>query len=270
MELEDPVHQNIGGAVAVAAPHARVGASTPRFYLVMAAIYLAIAVAGFSPTFWVPMMKGTLHVPPITYVHALFFYGWVVLFLVQTSLAASGNLHFHRELGVFGVAVATGMCFAATGLLINSLKRFEAAGMGAAERPIAIVSAAGVVVISTMFTTAMLNVKKPEVHKRVMLALTSFLLQAGIGRLIAFFLVGDVRTAHLSPPPPVAVTLVASVPTDLLLIIPMIYDRRTRGRVHPAYWLAGAYILAVQVAIIPLSSTHAWLRVTDWLIALSP
>jgi hypothetical protein len=41
----------------------------------MAAIYLAIAVAGFSPTFWVPMMKGTLHVPPITYVHALFFYG---------------------------------------------------------------------------------------------------------------------------------------------------------------------------------------------------
>lgn len=270
MELEHSVHQNLGGAAAVAAPHARVGASAPRFYVVMAAMYLAIAVAGFSPTFWVPMMRGTLHVPPITYVHALFFYGWVVLFLVQTALAASGNLRFHRELGVFGVAVATGMCFAATGLLINSLKRFEAAGMGAAERPIAIVSAAGVVVISTVFAAAMLNVKRPEVHKRLMLALTSFLLQAAIGRLIAFFLVADVRTAQLGSPPPVAVTLFASVPTDLLLIIPMIYDRLTRGRVHPAYWLASAYILAVQVAIIPLSRTHAWLRVTDWLIALSP
>jgi hypothetical protein len=29
-------------------------------------------------------------------------------------------------------------------------------------------------------------------------------------------------------------------------------------------------VLAVQVVIIPLSHTVAWLRVTDWLIALSP
>jgi hypothetical protein len=262
---------NGGGVAAVTAPHAGVGAATGRrFYVGMAAIYLALAVAGFAPTFWVPMVKGTLHVPPITYVHALFFYSWVVLFLVQTSLAASGNLRFHREVGVFAVAVATGMCFAATGLLINSLKRFEAAGMGAAERPIALVSVAGITVFSTLFSIAMLNIKRPEVHKRVMLVSTSSLLQAGVGRLIAFFLVGEVRTAHLTQPPPVAVTLLAAVPTDLLLIIPMIYDRRTRGRVHPAYWLAGAYILAVQVAIIPLSHTNAWSRVTDWLIALSP
>lgn len=102
------------------------------------------------------MFKGTLHVSPITYVHALFFYSWTLLFLVQTSLVAAGKLQLHRELGVLGVAVATAMCFAGMGVAINSLKRFEAAGMGAAERPISILSVAGIVLFSTLFWTAIL------------------------------------------------------------------------------------------------------------------
>lgn len=262
------------GAGAAATPHvprSRAGvAAGGRFYVGMAATFVVIAVAGFSPTFWIPMLKGTLHVSPITYVHAFFFYSWTLLFLVQTSLAASGNLRLHRELGVLGVAVATAMCFAGMGVAINSLNRFEAAGLGAAERPIAILSVAGIVMFSILFGTAMLNVTRPELHKRLMTVATSLLLQAGLGRLVGFVLVGHVRTSHLTPPPPVAVTLVPGLLADLLILIPMVHDRRTRGGVHPAYWAAGAYILAVQLAIVPLSHTAAWIRVTDWMIALSP
>jgi hypothetical protein len=50
----------------------------------------------------------------------------------------------------------------------------------------------------------------------------------------------------------------------------MIYDKRTRGKVHPVYWIAGAAVLAVQVLTTPLSGTAAWLRVTDWLLAIAP
>jgi hypothetical protein len=69
------------GAGAAATPRvlrSRVGdASRGRFYVGMALTYLAIAIAGFSPSFWIRMMKGALHLPPITYVHALFFTdGW--------------------------------------------------------------------------------------------------------------------------------------------------------------------------------------------------
>ena len=159
------------------------GAASSRFYVGMAATFFVIAVVGFSPTFWIPMFKGTLHVSPITYVHALFFYSWTLLFLAQTFLAASGKLRLHRELGVLGVAVATGMCFAGMGVAINSLKRFEAAGMGAAERPISILSVAGILLFSTLFWAAILNVKRPELHKRLMMVATSLLLAGGARKI---------------------------------------------------------------------------------------
>ena len=50
----------------------------------------------------------------------------------------------------------------------------------------------------------------------------------------------------------------------------MVHDRRTRGRVHPAYWVAGGVALAVQLLRVPLSGTAGWLRVTDWMLALAP
>jgi len=103
-----------------------------------------------------------------------------------------------------------------------------------------------------------------------MLVATSLLLQAGLGRLVAFLVFGVVTTSHLAPPPPVAITLLPGFIADPLIVIPMVHDRRTRGRVHPAYWAAGAYVLVVQLAIVPLSQTAAWMHVTDWLIALSP
>ena len=56
----------------------------------------------------------------------------------------------------------------------------------------------------------------------------------------------------------------------LLIVAGMIHDKRTRGKVHPAYWVAGAAVLAVQLLTTPLSGTSAWLRVTDWLLAIAP
>jgi hypothetical protein len=56
----------------------------------------------------------------------------------------------------------------------------------------------------------------------------------------------------------------------VLLVIAMIHDRRTTGRVHPAYWLAGGALVAVQILRVPLSATDAWMRFTHWLLAFAP
>ena len=34
--------------------------------------------------------------------------------------------------------------------------------------------------------------------------------------------------------------------TDLFVVVGMVYDRMTRGRVHPAYWWGGGFLLASQ------------------------
>src|SRR4051794_29294992 len=109
---------------------ARTAERSERFYTRMAATFIGVAVIGFAPTYWLPMARGSLAVSPIVHLHALLFFGWTVLFWAQTSLAASGRLTRHREMGVAGVAVATAMLFVGSGAAIGSMKRGDAAGFG--------------------------------------------------------------------------------------------------------------------------------------------
>ena len=250
-----------------AMPQAASRAATGRrFYVRVAMVMVAIAVIGFLPTYWIPLFRGTLSVSPITHVHAALFYGWTLLFLGQTSLVASGRVARHRELGVFGVALATGMCFAGIAIAINSIHVGEAQGVGAAARAFAIVPVTQVLFFAALFAAALLNVKRPEVHQRLMLVATASLLIAAVGRVFRLFLAPPGPVV----PPPVAVTLAPAVVIDLIVVAGMVYDRRTRGRVHPVYWVAGAALVVVEVARVPLAGTAAWEGVTRWLVSFTP
>ena len=243
-----------------------------RFYVHMAVACLAVALIGFAPTYWVPLASRTLDVPPLTHLHALFFYGWLLFLLRQTSLAASGRLARHRELGVAGVSLATGMCFVGLGMAIVTLKRLEAAGAGDPARAFAIVSVSAITLFAVLFAIAIVNVKKPEVHKRLMIVATVSMLQAAIGRWFLLFLAPTRPAGMPGPPvvPPVLVTVAPGLVTNLLIVAAMVHDRRTRGRVHPAYWYGGAAVLAVQLLRVPVSTSDAWMRMTHWLVALAP
>src|SRR5688572_5345102 len=181
----------VAEAVSVATP-------SERFYVRMAAMFVGVAVVGFAPTYWVPMLRGTLDVPPFAHLHAVVFYGWTLLFLRQTSLAASGRMTRHRELGVAGVALATAMLLVGLGLSVNSLRRFEAAGLSESGRAFAIVSVSAITLFAALFTVAVFNVKRPDIHKRVMLVATVSLLQAAIARWFVYFLAPDVPAGAIA------------------------------------------------------------------------
>jgi hypothetical protein len=233
----------------------------------MAVVFAVVAVIGFAPTFWVPLSRRALDVHPLTYVHALVFYGWLALFIWQTSLAASGRLVRHREVGLLGVALATAMCFVGVAMAVSSLKRSQAAGFDEAGRAFAIVSLSAIALFAVLFALAIRAVKKPEVHKRLMLVATASLLQAAVGRWFLLFLAPRVRPGVVPSPPPVAVTVMPGIVVDLLIVSAMIHDRRTTGRVHSTYWYAGGAVLAVQLLRVPLSTTAAWGWITDGLLA---
>lgn len=247
-------------AVAVDRPH--------RFYVRMAATCVAVAVVGFAPTYFMPMSSGTLRVAPLVHLHAALFFGWTLFFLAQTWLAASDAVNRHREVGVAGVALATAMLFVGTATAIGSIKHHDAAGFGVAARAFSIVPLTGILLFAILIAIALVNVKQPEIHKRVMLVATVSLLQAGVGRWFLLFLAPPGAAA--AGPPPVFVTVMPGVVTDLLIVAAMVYDRRTRGGVHPVYWIAGGVLLAVQVLRVPLSATPAWTRVAEWAVTLAP
>jgi hypothetical protein len=243
-----------------------------RFYVRMAALCLAVAVIGFLPSYWSPMVRGTLAVSPLAHVHAVLFFGWMAFFVGQASLVASGRLVRHREMGVAGVALATAMVLVGLGMAIHSMKLREAAGQGDLARAFASVPVTGILMFAVLVAAALLATRRPEVHKRLLLVASVSLLQAGAGRWFVYFLAPPRAAGGVgpAPQPPVTVTVMPGLLVDLLIVAGMIHDRRTRGRVHPVYWMAGGAVLAVQLLRVPLSTTHGWDQVARWLLTLSP
>jgi len=244
--------------------------ATDRFYARMAVVCLAVGVVGFAPTYWVPLVRGTLDVSPLAHAHALFFYGWLLLFVRQSSLAASGQMVRHRASGLFGIALASGMFFVGLGMAMHSLKESIADGFEAAARAFAIVPVSGIALFAILFALAIVNVRDSDVHKRLMLVNTAGILQAAVGRWFVLFLAPPRTPGVPASPPPLFVTVMPGLTVDLLIVAGMIYDWRTRGRVHRVYWIAGGATLAIQLLRVPLSQTSAWLTVTHWLLAVAP
>jgi hypothetical protein len=103
-----------------------------------------------------------------------------------------------------------------------------------------------------------------------MLVATVSLLQAAVGRWFLLFLApSTLGGGPAISPPPVFVTIIPGLVSDLLIVAAMVHDRTTTGRVHPVYWIAGGALVAQQVLRVPLSTTSAWTQIAHWLSTIS-
>ena len=60
-------------------------------------------------------------------------------------------------------------------------------------------------------------------------------------------------------PPPLFVTIPPGLVVDLLFVVAMIYDWRTRGRVHPAYLIGVPFVVASQLLTPAIGDSAAWM-----------
>jgi hypothetical protein len=251
-------------AVAAAAKASR------KFYVGMSAACLAVAVLGFMPSYFVPMAKGAFHGEPILHVHGLIMFSWVLFFFIQTLLVARGKVLAHRTWGVLGVSIYTAMVFLT--MAIVSLRIAQAslpgqpAGLAHDMRAFEWISVGGVLIGIPTFVLAIVFVKRPEIHKRLMLLFTIGLLGAPIARWFLFFLAPP-ADLHAPPwpaglphvgAPPVFVGIPPSLVADLLLVVAIVYDWRTRGRPHPVYLWGGGVGLLFLATLVPVAESPAW------------
>jgi hypothetical protein len=231
----------------------------------MAYACAAVGVIGFAPSYWLPLLSGTISVPPIVHMHAIVFYAWLALLIVQSHLAAARRLTRHRELGVFAVSLVTAMCFVGVAAAIHSMKQAEVAGVGDQARAFSVVPITGVFFFAALFAVALLNVRRPDVHRRLLLIATISILNAAVGRLFAMAIGAPPPSSTLAPPP-IAFTVIPGLLADLLLVTAMVHDKIRLGRVHRTYWIGGAALLASQLLRVPIGGSETWQAFAGWLM----
>ena len=235
------------------------------FYLWMAGIFVLIAFGGFTPTYWAPVARGTFQGPPILHIHGALLFTWTLFYFAQTAWVVSKHIPTHRAWGLAGIALFSVMMCSILVTKITVMRLDDAQGYGDAGRRFAAVALCGLPVLVGFFCLAIASVRRPETHKRLMYLLMVGFMHPAIARVVL--------TLFAPPgshgPPPVFVAIPPGLCADLLLVVAMIYDWRTRGRAHQVYVYGGLTLLAEQLLTVPISATQTWMSIAKLLEGLA-
>jgi hypothetical protein len=243
------------------------------FYVATAAFVILLNVAGFGPS----LVDGSMRNGPpssLVIVHGLVGSAWLLLFLAQTTLAATGRIWIHRRLGAAAPVLAVILIWLTFQMTIEMIRRgHDLSGdllrpAGPPGGPVPSVAeldgGLGAFVSSLNFGILVVagwwNRRRPEIHKRLMLI--ALLLLAGVPLLhLAGYAVG--RWPDLSGPAVMAVSFLGG---NLLLFAGAVHDKVTRGRVHPiSVWVPLALIATSMVLFVAVAQSATWRKLTAWL-----
>jgi len=230
----------------IAGPAARIR-SDRLFYTSMGVAIAATIFWGFSATFylsrWMIAPPTTPDWTPPLYLHGAVFSGWMALLVIQPMLIASRNLRLHRRVGYAGAAIAAAM------FLVGNITAVAAmhGGFKGLGDPL-VFYAVPFFAINSFAVTVLLAViwrNRAETHKRLMLLANVGILGAAIARIpIASLQAGAPFTFIFLP--------------NLITIAGVIYDWRTRGRIHKVWIWGGLAMLASQIVMMLVMGTAWW------------
>ena len=213
----------------------------------MGLLAIMLVIAGFGPSI-VDRSNRVAPLTPLVVTHGLLFTGWLLLFVTQSVLVATGRMAQHRRIGILGLMLAVTM------LLMSVIVSVAMAHRGSdlsgdlggvkADMPAVLALALGdAAAFATLVALGLSFRRRPEVHKRLMLMAT-----------VSPYTLMGAPLAHLRGhwPNLALVTLLIAL---LLQFSSVIHDRITRGHVHPVSWwgslslFAGGLVRAI--VIIP-------------------
>jgi hypothetical protein len=234
------------------------GLAERRFYTFMSLAIFAAVYLGFARTFflrpWFPEAAAVAAPEPFFYLHGAVFTTWFVLLVVQPNLVAAGRTDLHRMLGKFGAAVAASMVVVGViGALIAARRAGGFMGVPIPPAQFLTIPLMDMVTFAILIGAALLKRRDVQAHKRLMLIGSIAVMDAAVARWP-----GIAATSN-----PVVTFFVL---TDLFLVPLVIWDLRTRGRLHPATLWGGLLVIASQPFRLWLAGTAAWLGFASRLI----
>jgi len=249
---------------------------TTSFYFYMAIVFVVIAFGGFARTYLIPVATNSFTRGALLHVHGILFLTWTILFAVQTRLVAHRRVETHRAVGLLGISLATAMFFMGVALAVRGLDYGVATGNTAAAQMLSIVSLSQISLFAGFFAAAIVNLRRPETHKRLMLLATANILTAAIVRWLLMLLRPDFVPAPTfggTPLDEVSGALIGGsiggAIVDLLVVAAMVRDWRARGRPHRVYVIGLAVMVVVQIVRPLFAQTELWRSIAGGIAALA-
>jgi hypothetical protein len=223
------------------------------FYSVMAMVMVGSVFVGFAPSFFLRPIMGTpgmLPITPLVALHGAIFSAWAVLFVAQVWLVAGRRTDLHRQLGIaaFGLLplmIVTGTLAALYGEIRDSGPPIVPPMSWLAVPLLSIPAYGGLIWV------ALVQRRRPQVHKRLMYMAMVVMLAAALARI-----------PGLHGPLGIVV-----LPT-IFVFIHVGWDYRSLRRVHPTTMWAGIVVVADKVLPFLIWKTAAWLAFAHWAVGL--
>ena len=269
----------------VAAPHERQGAYHRSesaltntidqwIYVFMAAFFIVITLTGFIPDSLAKLAAIEAGERPpfplVLHVHSVLMGSFLLLLLAQTTLAATGRLHYHQRLGFAAVVLAPAIVVAGF-ILVPTMYHQIWDGMQAAppeaqagvqaflrffDNIMLLQIRVGIVFPLLVLIALMARKSDSGLHKRMMILAISPALPAAFDRITWL--------PHTLPEIPLSPDLYI-----LLAVAPMfIWDLVRTRSVHKAYWIWLAFMAPSSILIHSVWDTDWWHATAPRLVGL--
>lgn len=224
---------------------------TRRFYVGMAIAFVITVFIGFSRTYFLKSYFGGRELSFLVHLHGLVFTTWVLFFLAQTTLVATGRTYLHRRMGVAGAVLAALVLVIGTTVAIVRARGDTSPIPGVPPLSFLAIPLFDMVVFGILVGTALYFRRKLEIHKRLMTLAMITIMAAPIARI---------HFPLIPPGPPTFFGV-----TDLFIVAMLVYDLTTRRKIHPATIWGGLLVVISQPLRLMISGTPTWLAFAGWL-----
>jgi hypothetical protein len=151
------------------------------FFVALGAFYVLVAIAGFLPSY-IRYFAGTRDIHWVAHLHGAVMSAWLLLFVIQSSLAASGSLRLHRTLGFVGTAVA-GVVWASMCVAMVRVRVALNPPVSSFLWDVLLIELLLVILLPIFVTCGVRARRVPLAHKRFMVFAFAVPLQAAIDRI---------------------------------------------------------------------------------------
>ena len=228
------------------------------FFTGIAVTMIAVAAAGFLPSV-LDSAGRRAPLSPLAAVHGIVYLAWLILFVVQSRLVASGNVAIHRRVGVAGGFLLALMIPLGYTTTVSMIRRgFDLSGDLKIDRdPLSesVFPLGDLLMFAVLVSAAIAYRQRPEIHKRLMLFGNILLMGPALTHFIG-------HTPQLARMP----AMIILVPLTLFFVAAIVRDYLLAGRVHPLTWgLALSLFLSGPLRAGLIGPSAGWHRLAAWL-----